>query len=738
MGGLRTISIIVAANIKGLEKSMGKANKTVATFASKAARVGSMLTFALTAPIVAMGKAAMDTFVNFEQSMAKVQAVTGATVEEFAMLTDEAKRLGATTVFTAQQFSDLQMVLGRKGFRPDAIKDMTGAISDLALATGEDLTLAAETVSSSINAFGLEASQASSVANTLASAAANSSLSLGTFSTAFGHAGASAKAVGVDIEELSAMMGVLMDNGIKASKSGTGLRKIFGKLNEQGIPFAETLDNLASGQMTLNQAQKLVGVTAANQLIILAKNKDKLSELTEEYKTNTGRLKEMADMMGNTTFAKLKKFTSAMEGLRLEFGKVITKVLMPFIVVLTKLAGAFGRMDDTLKFVIVGFSGLFAVAGPLLLVIAGLSSIMPILATGIGLVSGALATLAGYLLPVLGVISAVAVLAIVIQNFFDNSSIGGNYFSNFFDDLEIMFLKFGKWLLEHNPMDLLVGGINKALVFFGKDPLIDQSTEKIKEYADTIADLEKIQSSRKPAEFVGFIESAGNAFDNAKKLAKSAMGVMSDFFSFDSGEGEESGKNKAMGQKKSPFDFSDEYEKYLADLERAKAATQRWNNSINALGVSMANTFASSFADVIVSGENLLDGLGNIFKDLGKQILAMIVKAAILAAIFSMIPGLGTASANSGAFNGTTGFGGILQNMMGSGLQGFANGGRPPLNRMSLVGENGPELFNPGSQSGTIIPNHAMGGGSSIPDVRISGNDLLIVFNKAQRIKNRR
>jgi hypothetical protein len=732
MGGLRTISIIVAANIKGLEKSMGKANKTVATFASKAARVGSMLTFALTAPIVAMGKAAMDTFVNFEQSMAKVQAVTGATVQEFAMLTDEAKRLGATTVFTAQQFSDLQMVLGRKGFRPDAIKDMTGAISDLALATGEDLTLAAETVSSSINAFGLEASQAGSVANTLASAAANSSLSLGTFSTAFGHAGASAKAVGVDIEELSAMMGVLMDNGIKASKSGTGLRKIFGKLNEQGIPFAETLDHLASGQMTLNQAQKLVGVTAANQLIILAKNKDKLSELTEEYKTNTGRLKEMADMMGNTTFAKLKKFTSAMEGLRLEFGKVIAEALMPFIEVLTKLAGAFGRMDDTLKFVIVGFSGLVAIAGPLLLIIGGLSSLMPILATGIGIVSGAAATLSGVLLPILAVIAAVTVLGLIFQNFIDNRSTDGKHFSNFIEDLEIMFLKFGKWLLEHNPMDILVGGINKGLKFLGVDPLIDQSTEKIKGYTDAIAELEKKQASRVPAEYVGLIESAGNAFNNVKD-------AMSDFFSFDSGEGEgeESGKNKAMGQKKSPFDFSDEYEKYLADLERAKAATQRWNNSINALGVSMANTFASSFADVIVSGENLLDGLGNIFKDLGKQILAMIVKAAILAAIFSMIPGLGTTSAGNAAFGGATGFGGILQNMMGSGLSGRANGGPVAGNRPYLVGEQGPELFMSGA-SGTIIPNHAMGGGTSIPDVRISGNDLLIVFDRANRRQNRR
>ena len=268
-------------------------------------------------------------------------------------------------------------------------------------------------------------------------------------------------------------------------------------------------------------------------------------------------------------------------------------------------------------------------------------------------------------------------------------------------------------------------------MYFGKDPLIDQSTEKIKEYTDAIAELEKKQASRVPAEYVGLIESAGNAFNNVKD-------AMLDLFSFDSGGGEVKTTPLLMTQEKSPFDFSDEYEKYLADLERAKAATQRWNNSINALGVSMANTFASSFADVIVSGENLLDGLGNIFKDLAKQILAMIVKAAILAAIFSMIPGLGTTSAGNAAFGGATGFGGILQNMMGSGLSGRAKGGPVAANTPYLVGEQGPELFNPGSQSGTIIPNHAMGGGTSIPDVRISGNDLLIVFDRANRRQNRR
>jgi lambda family phage tail tape measure protein len=41
---------------------------------------------------------------------------------------------------------------------------------------------------------------------------------------------------------------------------------------------------------------------------------------------------------------------------------------------------------------------------------------------------------------------------------------------------------------------------------------------------------------------------------------------------------------------------------------------------------------------------------------------------------------------------------------------GFAGGGQPPVNRPSLVGESGPELFVP-KTSGTIIPNNQLGGG---------------------------
>ena len=54
----------------------------------------------------------------------------------------------------------------------------------------------------------------------------------------------------------------------------------------------------------------------------------------------------------------------------------------------------------------------------------------------------------------------------------------------------------------------------------------------------------------------------------------------------------------------------------------------------------------------------------------------------------------------------------------------FANGGRPPVGRPSIVGERGPELFTPGV-AGTITPNHALGGSTNVVvNVDASGSSV--------------
>ena len=714
---VKTISIIVAANIKGLEKGMGKANKSMAKFASNAARTGSLLSFAVTGPLLALGKSAMDTFVQFENGMAKVGTVTNATTDELKMLTSEAKRLGSTTQFTASQVAELQLTLGRKGFNPEAIKNMEQSVLDLSLATGEDLNLAAQTVGSSLRAFGRDATDAKDVANTLALATSRADLKLSTFSTAFANAGASASAVGVDLEELAAMMGVLMNSGIKASKAGTGLNSLFITLKEKGISLSDTLDMLSEGQMGLDRATAIVGKNFSKQLLILSKNRDKTKELTAEYKNNTTGLSDMAEKMGQTTQAKIKRMSSAIEGLQLEFGALIADALTPLINKITDLASKFTNLDGETKKTILTIIGVAAVIGPVLILIAGAVSIF-------GMLGGAIGALVS---PIGLAVAALVVLPIAFKYIIDNWEAFAERLGDWswWRNAIIQVLQ---WTLKYNPFSVILKGAQGLYDFLGIETKVYNPFDNL---ADSLDDL-KVETKEYKHEFGSLMDSIEGGMKNLDISLPSIFGG-----SGGSSSGSESGGGEQKGEQvDSPFDFSSEYEQYLLDLENSKTKTQEWSNSMNEFGLSVATSFADSFANVLMSGGNLLQGLGQIFVDLGKQILSMIIKAAVLAAILS-VTGLGaTAKASGGIFSGGAGFSDILKGMMGGA---FADGGRPPVGKMSLVGERGPELFVPGS-SGTIIPNHAMGGGGGavIPDVRITGDDLLIVFDRAQRRKARR
>ena len=801
---VKTISIIVAANIKGLEKGMGKAGRSLAKIGSQAARMGSLLSFGVTAPLVALGKSAMDTFVQFESGMARVNAVTGATQKEFQQLTESAKNLGSTTRFTAQQVANLQLVLGRKGFDPSQIIAMEDSILKLATATGEDLSLAADVTASSLNAFNLESHEAGRVANVLASAAANSSIQLSTFSTAFGHAGASANALGIDIEQLSAMMGVLMDNGIKASKAGTGLRKVFMKLNEQGIPFEQTLKHLANGTMDLNQAEALVGATAANQLLILAKNEKQVRKLTKQYKTNTGELDKMNDIMTDTTEHKLKMMQSAIEGLQLEFGGLISEAITPIIKKITDLAKKFTNLDDETKNLIINVGGFLAVLGPVLIGFGALVSML-------NPITGALLAMGAAYVALNGGVSKSESLIekenTALNNLVDKIKSTTEGTQERFDLITELQAKYPDFLSNLDAEKVSNDDLTTSLKLHNKEFLkklqLQSEQEKIQELLNqkTSAGKKLTENEAKAFEHLRKIKEKYNVVTDQSKSAQEQLnnllteddvfkrirfdrnltvstlngtrvteGLIDELSSLklqlklNSTEFEDSSTaldnylklldelGSTAGSVTSPKLSNSEGgavvtggtaegipleimypwlgEAYNQALAENQAATQRWKNQQQSYVQDLTLSFIDMTSVIVNSGEPILQSMTKMFNEIGKQIGAMIIKALLLAAVFAMFPGFGAGK----LFGGATNFKGILGSMMGGQ---FADGGSPPVGKMSLVGERGPELFVPGS-SGTIIPNHALGGGgaAAIPDVRISGNDLLIVFNKSKRRKN--
>lgn len=111
-------------------------------------------------------------------------------------------------------------------------------------------------------------------------------------------------------------------------------------------------------------------------------------------------------------------------------------------------------------------------------------------------------------------------------------------------------------------------------------------------------------------------------------------------------------------------------------------------------------TFSSAFEDAALSGAKLSDVLRGLGQDIARIVLRMSVTQPLAAGVMEMMRPL------------TAGLWGSSGNPSSAGYSGdfaFADGGRPPLGRVSLVGEEGPELFVP-DVAGQIVPNHELGG----------------------------
>ena len=265
--------------------------------------------------LVAVGRQAFNFFRDYEVIMSKVKATTGATTEEFNKLRESTIQFGESTKFTAREVGQLQLELSKLGFTTTEIVDATGAILDLAVATDSELGEAAKVVAKTLNQFGLEATESTRVADVMSKSFTTSALDIEVFSEGMKNAGLASKLVGVDLEQTTAILGVLADNGVDASTAGTQLKNVFIELSNQGLSWEDAMNQINSSQNKLTTANDLFGKRAAIVSATIAENGDRIDELSKSYKNASGAAKEMADIVGNNLQGDLDRLSSSWEGL---------------------------------------------------------------------------------------------------------------------------------------------------------------------------------------------------------------------------------------------------------------------------------------------------------------------------------------------------------------------------------------------------------------------------------------
>lgn len=358
-------------------------------FSRNMTRVGKTLTTSLTLPIAGLGFLAGKTFADFEQSMAKVKAVSGATGDEFKKLEKLALDLGASTRFTASQVAELQLNYSKLGFIPDEITKITEATLDLALASGEDLATSATVAGSTLRAFGLQAEDMIMVTDVMAKSFSSSALDLMKFQVSMSSVAPVAKALGLSLQETTAMLGVMINNGIEASTAGTMLRNMMLKATADGFTMSEAFAAINSSTDKAGKALEYFDKRAVASAIVISENSTSLQKLTTTLDNSKGAAGEMADIMDNTMQGALFRMKSALEGAGIAFGEVLAPAVQSVAKGISELATWFKDLSPTMKKIITIVAGVTAAIGPLLFIIGKIPGILAAVVGGFSVLTGA-------------------------------------------------------------------------------------------------------------------------------------------------------------------------------------------------------------------------------------------------------------------------------------------------------------------------------------------------------------
>jgi tape measure domain-containing protein len=138
-------------------------------------------------------------------------------------------------------------------------------------------------------------------------------------------------------------------------------------------------------------------------------------------------------------------------------------------------------------------------------------------------------------------------------------------------------------------------------------------------------------------------------------------------------------------------------------INKQKEAAQELKRKFDEIGQSVEDNLVQNLTDAVMGAQTLGQALSSVLRSLQRQLIEL--------AISSAIGGIG--GLFGGFLQGIFSRGTALNDIQNPDIKGAAKGGRIPAGQLTLVGEEGMELFVP-SKSGTVIPNHALGGTTNV------------------------
>lgn len=362
--------------LRAFDDTSDKAEKSEGRMSAALKKIAAAVATAFAVDkIVSFGKACIDLTASFEDSMLKVQSLSGATQEEYDALTEAAQKYGASTAWTAKDVADAMGYMALAGFDTNEILASTSGMLSLASASGEDLATVTDILTDSMTGFGDTAADAGRYADVLATVQAKTNTTVGMLGEAFKYVAPLAGAYGYELEDVSTALGMMANAGVKGSIAGTAMSSIMSRLATDagatskslgalgtltevcGVEFYDAngnCRNLSDVLVELCEATKDYSVeqkaeiakTIAGQeaqkglLAILNQGADAYMELNETIRevgdSTESEAQNMAETMESGMGGAFRSLQSAWEGFKIAVGKKLQVAAEPIVRRLSK------------------------------------------------------------------------------------------------------------------------------------------------------------------------------------------------------------------------------------------------------------------------------------------------------------------------------------------------------------------------------------------------------------------
>lgn len=405
--------------------------------------------------------------IQFDSQMSGTQAILGLDKNDarLAAIRQQARDIGGSTAFSPTDVARTQDTLARSGYDADAILAATEPTVNLSLASGVDIAEAADIVTNMQSAFNLPLDQIKRVSDVMAKGFTSSNTNLLELGEAMKYVAPIAEAAGASIEDTTALLGVLADNGIKGSMAGTSTSAVFSRLQapigkapealrELGITTRDGKGNMLPVEKilkdidrsfkknklgTAQQAEYLKVIFGDEAMkgavkLVAAAGNGKLAEKQSKLKNADGTAQSIATVRMDNLDGDLKNLSSAWEDLEIEVFEKQDSALRKLTVTATdwlvnvaawakknpELVSTIGKVTGAALALVAGLGALGLIAWPVMagfnLLLAGAS----LLSAGFSLMAGTIAAaLTALTWPIVAVVAAIVAGGLLIRKYWE-------------------------------------------------------------------------------------------------------------------------------------------------------------------------------------------------------------------------------------------------------------------------------------------------------------------------------